>query len=53
MVDKKLKQIILGQKSCFVLIPWEDFNLMITNVEINATKIVSINQLVQQIINLG
>ena len=38
-------------KSCFILIPWVDCNLVITIVEVNATKTVSINQLVQQIMN--
>ena len=53
MATQELKQTMHGQESCFVLIPWADFNLIVTSVKINSTKTISINQLVQLIIKAG
>ena len=53
LTQKKLKQTICGQESCFVLIPWMECNLMVTNLEVNTTKTISIKQPIQHIINPG
>ena len=53
MATQETQQTISGQDSCFLLISWAVCNLMVPSVEVNASKTVSINQTVQQIINRG